>query len=241
MIRFFEKLYKNGKDEFLLTLKDNLLSQKKTFIVTANSEIFMSAETQAETEALLLDDETMIIADGIGVVKGAEMLGITVKERIAGIELTEGLLKYADEYSKSVFLFGAEQRVLEELCRIIEEKYPNALCVGAVNGYTEDKDAVFSQIKESDADIILVALGVPLQEKLIYKHLNEFKKGIFMGVGGSFDVLSGLKKRAPKFFINHNIEWLYRILKEPKRIKRFYNSNVKFLFKIRAIIKDKRY
>lgn len=82
-------------------------------------------------------------------------------------------------------------------------------------------------------DIMLVALGIPAQEKLIYKHLNKFKKGIFVGVGGSFDVLSGTKARAPEFFINHNLEWLYRILKEPSRIKRFYNSNVKFIFKVK--------
>ena len=68
--------------------------------------------------------------------------------------------------------------------------------------------------------------------KLIYKHLNEFDKGIFVGVGGSFDVLSGTKKRAPEFFIQHNLEWLYRITKEPSRLKRFYNNNIKFLFNV---------
>ena len=81
-------------------------------------------------------------------------------------------------------------------------------------------------------DIVLVALGMPIQEKLIYKHLNEFDKGIFVGVGGSFDVLSGTKKRAPEFFIQHNLEWLYRITKEPSRLKRFYNNNIKFLFNV---------
>ena len=71
------------------------------------------------------------------------------------------------------------------------------------------------------------------QEKLIYKHLNSFKKGIFVGVGGSFDVISGTKKRAPKLFIKLNLEWLYRIVTEPKRLKRFYNNNIKFILKIR--------
>ena len=83
-----------------------------------------------------------------------------------------------------------------------------------------------------EPDIIFVALGVPLQEQLIYKHMRRFKKGVFIGVGGSFDVLSGEKKRAPKFFVKHNLEWLYRITTEPKRLKRFWDNNVKFLFAV---------
>ena len=117
--------------------------------------------------------------------------------------------------------------------KVLKEKYPNLVLAGATNGYEKDKDKVFDKIAKTKPDIILVALGIPLQEKLIYKHLNEFDKGIFVGVGGSFDVISGHKKRAPKIFIKLNLEWLYRILKEPKRLKRFYDSNVKFLFKVK--------
>ena len=110
---------------------------------------------------------------------------------------------------------------------------PKLKIVGATNGYVVDKDGVFKEISKLKPDIVLVALGIPLQEKLIYKHLGKFDKGIFVGVGGSFDVISGHKKRAPKIFIKLNLEWLYRILKEPKRIKRFYDSNIKFMFKVR--------
>ena len=81
-------------------------------------------------------------------------------------------------------------------------------------------------------DIILVALGIPNQEKLIYKNLSKFDKGIFVGVGGSFDVISGCKKRAPKIFVRLKLEWLYRITVEPSRLNRFYQSNIKYLFKI---------
>ena len=102
---------------------------------------------------------------------------------------------------------------------------------------SEDKE--FENIKKAKPDVVMVALGIPHQEKLIYKHLNEFDKGIFIGVGGSFDVLSGTKKRAPKFFIKTNTEWLYRIMCEPKRLKRFWNNNIKFMFKIRKEKKKK--
>ena len=94
------------------------------------------------------------------------------------------------------------------------------------------------EIIKLEPDIVLVALGMGNQEKLIYKHIDKFKKGIFVGVGGTFDVLSGTKKRAPKVFQKLGLEWLYRIVKEPKRIKRFYDNNVKFMFKL-FINKDK--
>ena len=98
-------------------------------------------------------------------------------------------------------------------------------------------DIVFKEIIKLKPDVVMVALGIPNQEKLIYKHLKEFKKGIFIGVGGSFDVISGSKKRAPKLFVKLNIEWLYRICKEPSRLKRFWNNNVKFIFKIQKMKK----
>ena len=89
---------------------------------------------------------------------------------------------------------------------------------------------VFEDMKQKEPDIVFAALGMPQQEMLIYKHLKEFSKGIFIGVGGSFDVISGMKKRAPELFVKCNLEWLYRIVSEPKRLKRFWNNNIKFLF-----------
>ena len=93
-------------------------------------------------------------------------------------------------------------------------------------------------MKVQAPDIILVALGMPQQELLIYKHIKEFSKGIFIGVGGSFDVISGMKKRAPEFFVKLNLEWLYRIMSEPKRLKRFWDNNIKFLF---VVQKEKKW
>ena len=105
--------------------------------------------------------------------------------------------------------------------------------LGTQNGYVEDKNAVMEDIKMKEPDVVLVALGVPKQEKLIYEHLQDFDKGIFVGVGGSFDVISGSKKRAPKIFIKLNLEWLYRIAFSPARWKRFYEGNIKYVFKLK--------
>lgn len=233
VVKFFKKLYNKTEQEFFEVLEKNLEKDNKMFIVTANPEAFTYGEKDKAVEALLMDDETTVVADGIGIVKGAGMIGISIPERIPGVGIAEQLFVLGNKLKKSVYLFGAKQEVIETLCKVLTEKYCDLEIKGAVNGYVGDKDAVFEDIKKACPDIILVALGVPNQEKLIYKHIKDFQKGIFVGVGGSFDVLSGIKARAPKFFINNNIEWLYRILKEPKRIKRFYQNNIKFIFRLK--------
>lgn len=233
MKELFDKLYNKSEESFYKILNKNLKENKKMFIVTANPETFMMSDNDEEMKKLLLDKETILVPDGIGIVKAARMINYDVKERIAGIDIANKLLELGNKQKKSIYLFGSKQEVIDSMKEVLKEKYPNLKLLGASNGYEKDKDKVFEKIAKTKPDIVLVALGIPLQEKLIYKHLNKFDKGIFVGVGGSFDVLSGSKKRAPKLFIKTNTEWLYRIVKEPKRIKRFWNSNVKFLFKVR--------
>ena len=233
MKKLFDKLYKKSANSFYEILSNNLKENEKMFVVTANPETFMISEKDDEVKNMLLDERTIMVPDGIGVLKAGKKLGYNIEERITGIDIANRLLDFGNEQSKTIYLFGSKQEVIDSMKIVIEEKYPNLKLVGSSNGYVKDKDKVFEEIVKLEPDIVLVALGIPLQEKLIYKHLDEFDKGIFVGVGGSFDVISGHKKRAPKIFIKLNLEWLYRIIKEPKRLKRFYDSNVKFLFKMR--------
>lgn len=233
MRKLFDKLYKKSAQSFYEILSDNLKNNKKTFVITANPETFMISEKNEDVRKMLLDKETVMVPDGIGVLKAGKKIGYNIEERITGIDIANELLKFGNEQKKSIYLFGSKQEVIDSMKIVIKEQYPNLKLVGTSNGYVTDKDKVFDEIVKLEPDIVLVALGIPLQEMLIYKHLNRFKKGIFVGVGGSFDVMSGMKKRAPKIFIKLNLEWLYRIMKEPKRLKRFYDSNVKFLFRIK--------
>ena len=235
MKSFFDKLYKGRREEFFALAEQGLIAGNRMFVVTANPEIFMQGAQSPTLRTLLTDENTTLVADGISIVKGARKLGIPVAERIPGVELAEFLLAQSSRHGKRVFLFGAKQEVLDALCRVIAEKYPGLILAGTRNGYTADKDAVFQQIRQAQPDLVLVALGVPQQEELIYRHLHSFSKGIFVGVGGSFDVLSNTKSRAPKLFIRLNLEWLYRILREPSRLKRFYQHNVKFLFRLKKL------
>ena len=231
MRKLFDKLYKKSAQSFYEILSDNLKNNKKTFVVTANPETFMISEKNEDVRKMLLDKETVMVPDGIGVLKAGKKIGYNIEERITGIDIANELLKFGNEQKKSIYLFGSKQEVIDSMKIVIKEQYPNLKLVGTSNGYVKDKDKVFDEIVKLEPDIVLVALGIPLQEMLIYKHLNRFKKGIFVGVGGSFDVMSGMKKRAPKIFIKLNLEWLYRIMKEPKRFKRFWDNNVKFIFK----------
>lgn len=238
LIDYFNKLYKKDKNSFNELVKEKLKKEEKTFIVTANPETFTIGSQDLEFDKLLSDEKTILVPDGIGIVKAAHILRINVTERITGIDLALKLLEYGNELNKTIFFFGAKQEVIDSLVEVVNKEYPNLKIVGSENGYAKDKDEVFSKIADLKPDIVLVAMGIPMQEKLIYRNLEKFEKGIFVGVGGSFDVISGHKKRAPKIFIKLNLEWLYRIAKEPKRLKRFYDNNVKFLFKVKKLKKE---
>lgn len=232
MRAYFDKIYQNGFEAFAKELKQKLEKNEKTFVVTANPETLMIGVEAPSFDSILKDERVTIVPDGIGVVKAAGILGIPVKERVTGVEIVQYLFEILNEQGKSVYLLGAKAEVLTALVEKLRVQYPNLILSGYKDGYVKDKDVVFDEIVEAKPDVVLVALGIPVQEHLIYKHYDRFEKGIFVGVGGSFDVLSGMKKRAPKLFIRLNLEWLYRIVCEPKRIKRFYKSNVKFISKV---------
>ncbi len=233
MKEYLKQVYNKSEKEYFKLLSKWLKNNEKKFIITANPETLTMAETDEEISKMLLDKNNSIVPDGIAVVKACNMLNLPVTERIAGVDIAEYLFGIANEQKKSLYLFGAKKEVIESLVNKIKVDYNNINILGYSDGYVEDRDKVFKEIIKLKPDICLVALGIPYQEKLIYKHLDEFNKGIFVGVGGSFDVLSGTKKRAPKIFIKLNLEWLYRIVCEPKRLKRFWNNNVKFILKIR--------
>lgn len=233
MKEYFDRLYRKGFDQFIEEMGYSLENEKKRFIVTANPETFMIGEKDRGMEEILLDQNVSVVPDGIGIVKAAQMLDYNIADRITGIDIAYKLLEFGHRMEKKIYLFGSRQDVVDDMKEVLGKTYPKLKIVGSQNGYVEDKDAVFSDIKAKCPDIVLVALGIPLQEKLIYRHLDEFDKGIFVGVGGSFDVISGHKKRAPRIFIKLKLEWLYRIVLEPQRLKRFYESNVKFIFRIR--------
>lgn len=238
MKEYFLKLFKGSAKDFYEVVENAIDNEDKLFIVTANPETFIYGEKNEEFNKLLLDNGTTLIPDGISVVKASKRVEIPCTERITGVDLAGHLFKLANEKGLNVALLGSKESVINTLINKLNNDYPNINVALYENGYIENKDEFFDTLKNKNVDICLVALGIPTQEILIYNNLSKFNKGIFVGVGGSFDVLSGIKKRAPRWVQKLNIEWLYRIIREPKRIKRFFNNNVKFMIKAMKIDKE---
>lgn len=210
-----------SRKEFLEILSGHINKQQKSFVVTANPEIVMhSIENDNYKENL--DKADYIIADGIGIVKASELAGTPLPERVSGYDVMTDLFQLSQTKKHRVFLLGATQPILEETVDTVLRKYPGIQIAGYQNGYfkRENDAEVVQKIKDSDADMVFVALGCPLQENWIADHIDQFEKGIFMGVGGGFDVLSGNVKRAPDSWIKLNLEWFYRFIKQPSRWRR---------------------
>lgn len=226
-----EKIYNEEENIFYSILEDLLTTNKKKFIITVNPEIIMKSYKNIEIKEMLLNDNNILVPDGISIIKKAKQYNINIKERITGVDISSKALEICNKNKKSIYLFGSKKEVLDKLIININQKYPNINIVGFSDGYVEDKDKIMQEIISLSPDLILIALGVPNQELLINKYIEKARKGVFIGVGGTFDVLSGYKKRAPKLFIKLNLEWMYRIICEPTRLKRFIQNNVVFMFK----------
>lgn len=233
---YLKRVYGGTAESYFEKAERAMLEGRRLFAVTANPEIIMHAEKDPRVRELLLSPAAEIIPDGISVVKAMGILGLPAKERITGVDLAARLLKAAGENGRSVYLLGAKEEVVSALVKKLGDEYPD-ITVGYHNGYDGDKDVIFDEIARLAPDLVLVGLGVPAQELLIYRHLPKFTKGVLVGVGGSFDVLSGSKRRAPAVFVKTNTEWLYRIAREPQRLGRFWNNNVKFLREVRRASK----
>lgn len=231
MKEILNKVYSGSVDNYYEFLEQQLESNKKRVIVTANPEIMMQAENDVNLRNSLLGDRTLITADGIGVVKACKYVSKLKVERLAGVETVEKMLSFADKYSKNVMVYGSHQMVLDKFKDELDKKYPH-LGYLLINGYDYSDQYFKDNLKSFQPDLIFVSMGVPRQEKIIYSYFDDVDKGIFIGCGGSIDVISGSKKRAPRWIQRLNIEWLYRIIKEPKRFKRFLNNQLSFIFKV---------
>ncbi|MBQ3593593.1 MAG: WecB/TagA/CpsF family glycosyltransferase [Clostridia bacterium] len=203
-------------------------------VVTPNAEIAKDALDNKEFGELIKKAE-VIVADGAGVVLASKILGKPLKEKVAGIELFQNLLPEFAKNKNRVFLFGSKPGVAAEAARIMKEKYGELEICGILDGYTyKNPDDALPTINEAQADVVICCLGAPKQELFMLNNKEKFNCKVLMGLGGSLDVISGNVKRAPEFYVKHNLEWLYRLMKEPKRIGRMMKLP-KYILKILAI------
>ena len=201
-------------------------------IATANAEMIMNATYDAEL-LKILNEADLVVPDGAGTVWAANYLGFEMKERVAGFDLAQNLMSLSPKLGLKLYFFGSAPTVAEKAKKKAEELYPGIEVVGVHDGFfnEEEEKKIISNIKEKKPNILFVALGVPKQEKWIYSHKQELGASLLIGVGGTFDVMAGVMKRAPLWMQKAKLEWLFRGLMQPKRAVRLL-ALPKFVLKV---------
>lgn len=203
-------------------------------VATANAEMLMRA-THDEELRHILNASALVVPDGAGTVWAARHLGHAMPERVAGYDLAQELLRCAPAEGRRVYFFGSAPGVAEKAKAKAEQLYPGIEIVGVRNGFFSPADnaAIIAEIRAARPDLLLVALGVPKQEKWIAAHLAALDVPVAIGVGGTLDVMAGVMKRAPHWMQKAKLEWLFRGLMQPKRAGRLL-ALPKFVLKVHA-------
>lgn len=230
-IRGFD-IEKLDMEEALCIIKNMFEEEGLSLIVTANPEI-LEAASKDEELASVIRNADMVLPDGVGLLYASRIKGEPLRERITGIDIAYKILEYLAESGKSVYLLGAKPGVAERAAENLKALLPGLIVAGTHDGYFksgQEKELV-AAINSSGADFLCVALGAPKQELFLARHKNELTAKVGIGIGGSLDIWSGDKKRAPEFWQRHGAEWLYRLVTEPSRFVRMLKLPL-FLLKV---------
>lgn len=214
--------------EALERARELLAGEQAAYCVTPNAEIVYEAMHDKEFCALL-NGAALVLPDGAGTVLGAKILGTPLKEKVAGIDFAAGLLDVLEETGQALFLLGGKPGIAEKAAENMQKAHPKLTICGTADGYFSDEQPVIEQINASGAAAVFVCLGAPKQEKFMYAHKEDLQIKLMIGLGGSLDGFAGTVRRAPKWMIRLQLEWLYRLLREPRRIGRMMRLP-KFVF-----------
>lgn len=193
--------------------------RRACYACTPNPEIVMAAKGDAALRAALSGAE-LVLADGVGITKAAAMLGTPLKSRVPGIDFASNVISRLAELGGSVYLLGAKPLVAEAAAEKLTQTYPGIVIAGTNDGYFTDDAPVIEKINAASPDFLMVCLGSPKQELWMSANAGRLSCGLMAGLGGSLDVLAGNVQRAPETWRRLGLEWLYRVIKEPKRLGR---------------------
>lgn len=199
-------------------------------LIGVNADKLLQMKDDPEMDACVRRCE-VVSADGASMVMAANKLGVSLPCRVAGVDLMQELCKMASERGRSVYLLGAKAEVVEKTAQELRKAYPGLNIVGFRDGYFKDDefDAVVEAVEAVGPDIVFVGITSPKKERLIERFRALGATGAFVGVGGSFDVISGNIPRAPMWMQRANLEWLFRMSQEPGRlVKRYVVGNTRF-------------
>ncbi len=206
-------------EEAVTAALDLIKMRSAAYVVTPNPEIVMLAKQDAQ----LLDalkDAALVLPDGVGVVKGDSILGTPLKGKLPGIDFASSLMDRLAAQNGSVFLFGAKPGIAERAAETLAGLHPGLRIAGTNDGYFTDDAPIMDKINAASPDFLMVCLGAPKQELWMQKNAGKLRVGLMAGLGGSLDVFAGEVQRAPERWQNLGLEWLYRLMKEPRRIGR---------------------
>jgi N-acetylglucosaminyldiphosphoundecaprenol N-acetyl-beta-D-mannosaminyltransferase len=191
------------------------------FVVTADSYGIVLAQTDDEFRKIV-NGADLVTPDSSGILVGAKMLGAPLRERVSGVDIAREMCGMSAEEGFSIFFLGAAPGVAERAAENLARRYTGMRVAGTRDGYFSalEEPEVVDSVRKSGAKVLLVAMGIPRQEKFIRHHLREFGVSVAMGVGGSFDVFSGKVRRAPEWMQRHGLEWAYRLVKNPRKIRK---------------------
>lgn len=232
-VKLFDTYIHNlSMQETLALVEQHIKSRTPLHHTVVNAGKLVAMQTDQKLKQSVTQAD-VINADGQAVVWASKFLGNPLKERVSGIDLMQHLVELSATKGYCCYFFGAKEEVVKKVVSTYHSTYGKQVVAGYRNGYFtkgEEHDIV-QQIKNSNADILFVAMSSPLKENFLYTHRKAFENIPFiMGVGGSFDVVAGKVKRAPLWMQNSGLEWLYRVIQEPKRMfKRYLVGNSKFL------------
>lgn len=193
--------------------------RRACYACTPNPEIVMAAKGDAALRAALSGAE-LVLADGVGITKAAAMLGTPLKSRVPGIDFASNVISRLAQRGGSVYLLGAKPLVAEAAAEKLTQNYPGIVIAGTNDGYFTDDAPVIEKINAASPDFLMVCLGSPKQELWMSANAGRLSCGLMAGLGGSLDVLAGNVQRAPETWRRLGLEWLYRVIKEPKRLGR---------------------
>lgn len=225
--------------ETLELIDDTIKNKDQLHHVVVNAGKIVTMQTDLQLRKSV-NESDLVNADGQAVVWASRFLGKPLKERVAGIDLMVNLVELAHKKNYKIFFFGAKEEVVKTVVDKYADQYSSDIIAGYRNGYfkKEEEQQIANQISESGANILFVAISSPTKENFLYENKELLNKVNFvMGVGGSFDVVAGVVKRAPIWMQKAGLEWFYRFVQEPKRMwKRYLIGNTKFIL---LVLKEK--
>ena len=213
-------------DEAVIKAKSLIDGDKVAQVITINPEMFQCAETDTNFANIIKEAE-MVIPDGVGVKIALKLTG-----KSAGVDFAKRLLKEAALSNIPVAIIGSKEEIVTKAVENLQREISGLNIVYYHNGYFDNDDEIYGELKKRSPKLILIALGSPRQEKFIYEAKNRLNPALMIGIGGSLDVWSGSVKRAPKIFQTLGLEWLYRTVTQPSRFKRIFPALPLFLIKV---------